>query len=136
MTIDIYVGHSLLLGDHLAVSADSYSHNAATTSSVGDFYSSAHYFLVPSVAGLNTVGASGFDFISTPVPEPSSSMVHGYRLAGSAAVARLPRKAERLSAEASAPGQPQWSRSTTLRCDGQAWRVAVRSLGASVTVLS
>jgi len=82
VTIDTYVGHSLLLGGHLAVSADSYSHNAATASSVGDFYSSAHYFLVPSVAGLNTVGASGFDFISTPVPEPSSSMVQVTGLLG------------------------------------------------------
>ena len=37
-----------------------------------DFYHSAVYGLVPSVAGLNTVGASGIDFLaSAPVPEPA-----------------------------------------------------------------
>lgn len=36
-----------------------------------DFYHSAGYHLAPSVAGLNTIGASGTDFLA-PVPEPAS----------------------------------------------------------------
>lgn len=36
-----------------------------------DFYHSALYSLTPSVAGLNTTGASGHSFL-TPVPEPAT----------------------------------------------------------------
>ncbi len=41
-----------------------------------DFYHSALYSLTPSVAGLNTTGASGYNFL-TPVPEPSSWALFG-----------------------------------------------------------
>ena len=37
-----------------------------------DFSHSAYFYLSPSVAGLNTVGASGHDFMA-PVPEPAAA---------------------------------------------------------------
>ena len=61
-----------------------------------DFYHSAVYGLVPSVAGLNTVGASGIDFLaSAPVPEPAGRalLLLGLGLAGLLAARGLRRRA-------------------------------------------
>ena len=48
-----------------------------------DFYHSVGYHLTPSVAGLNTTGASGTDFLA-PVPEPGTgaSLLAGLALLG------------------------------------------------------
>lgn len=70
LTLDTQVGHELALSGMLY--AGGYVDAYATLGRVAqaDFYHSAAYSLVPSVAGLNSVGASGFDYLA-PVPEPA-----------------------------------------------------------------
>jgi hypothetical protein len=68
-----YVGHYAQIGRSVEV----------------DFYHSALYSLTPSVAGLNTIGASGHNFVATAVPEPGTWALFG---AGLLALARLQRR--------------------------------------------
>lgn len=70
-SIDTVVGHAL--GLTATVDVGAYVSSFATTSrgATADFYHSFNYALAPSVAGLNTVGLSGHDYMA-PVPEPSS----------------------------------------------------------------
>lgn len=70
LTLDTQVGHELGVSGMLY--AGGYVDAYATLGRVAqaDFYHSAVYSLAPSVAGLNTTGASGFDFLA-PVPEPA-----------------------------------------------------------------
>lgn len=72
LTIATQVGHTLSISGMLF--ADAYVGSGArlARSAESDFYHSAGYTLAPSVAGLNTVGASGHDFLSA-VPEPGSA---------------------------------------------------------------
>lgn len=79
LTLLTQVGHTLSINGMLF--ADAYVGSGAVTarSAESDFYHSAGYTLVPSVAGLNTVGASGHDFAST-VPEPTSALLAGLGL--------------------------------------------------------
>lgn len=70
LNINTQVGHSLALSGMLY--AGTYVAATATVarSAEVDFYHSAGYSLAPSVAGLNTAGASGYDFSASAVPEP------------------------------------------------------------------
>lgn len=76
LTLLTQVGHTLSINGMLL--ADAYVGSGAVTarSAESDFYHSAGYTLAPSVAGLNTVGASGHDFASA-VPEPASALLAG-----------------------------------------------------------
>ena len=55
-----------------------------------DFYNTAGFHLAPSVAGLNTIGASGTDFLA-PVPEPATWAAMLLGLATLGGLARLRR---------------------------------------------
>ncbi|TXI18844.1 MAG: PEP-CTERM sorting domain-containing protein [Roseateles sp.] len=72
LTLDTFVGRTISLSGMLAVGAS--VSDAARLGRVAwaDFGHSAGYQLVPSVAGLNTTGASGYDFSASPVPEPGA----------------------------------------------------------------
>ncbi len=76
LTVATQVGHTLGITGSLEVSAAISTGTTAARSVTADFYHSALYTLVPSVVGLNTVGASGYNFL-TPVPEPSSWALFG-----------------------------------------------------------
>lgn len=71
LTLDTFVGRTISLSGMLAVGASVSDYAQLGRNAWADFGHSAGYQLVPSVAGLNTVGASGWDF-ATPVPEPGS----------------------------------------------------------------
>lgn len=71
LTLNTQVGHSLGVSGMLYAGAYVSSYAQLGRSAVADFYHSAVYRLAPSVAGLNTVGASGHDFLA-PVPELST----------------------------------------------------------------
>ena len=72
LVLNTQVGHSLVLYANLNVGAQVGSNSLTGRFAEADFYHSARYALVPSVAGLNTVGSSGHDFAASSVPEPSS----------------------------------------------------------------
>jgi len=71
LTLNTQVGHSLGVSGMLYAGAYVSSYAQLGRSAEADFYHSAAYSLAPSVAGLNTVGASGHDFLA-PVPELST----------------------------------------------------------------
>jgi len=71
LTLATQVGRSLGLSGMLYAGAYVGSFARLSRSAEADFYSSAHYSLAPSVAGLNTLGASGHDYLA-PVPEPAA----------------------------------------------------------------
>jgi hypothetical protein len=90
--LDTAVGNRLAIGSSLLASASVDALATLARGVVADFGHSAYYHLQPSVAGLNTVGASGHDFLA-PVPEPSSWLL---MLSGAALLLRrkgLSRKA-------------------------------------------
>ncbi len=72
LTISTQVGHTLSISGMLFAEAYVGSGAVIARSAEADFYHSAGFTLAPSVAGLNTVGASGHDFLSA-VPEPGSA---------------------------------------------------------------
>lgn len=92
LTLGTQVGHSLGLSGMLYAGAYVGSHAQLGRSAVADFYHSAVYSLTPSVAGLNTVGASGHDFLS-PVPEPATGAAMLLGLAVLAGALRRSRRA-------------------------------------------
>lgn len=83
LTLNTRVGHQLSITGMLNVGASVDSSATTARSGVADFYNTAVYTLRPSVAGLNTVGASGTDFLA-PVPEPATaaSLLAGLVLLG------------------------------------------------------
>ena len=97
LTIATQVGHTLSISGMLF--ADAYVGSGAklARSAESDFYHSAGYTLAPSVAGLNTVGASGHEFLSA-VPEPGSAA-----LAAMGVIAAIALNARRAKPGASAP---------------------------------
>jgi hypothetical protein len=72
LTVATEVGHTLGITGLLYVSAGMSTQVEVTRSVVADFYHSALYTLTPSVAGLNTTGVSGHNFLA-PVPESSTA---------------------------------------------------------------
>jgi hypothetical protein len=74
LTLDTEVGHTIFVVGMLAVGASVSDYALLGRYVEADFAHSAGYQLVPSVAGLNTVGASGYDF-ATPVPEPAAGLL-------------------------------------------------------------
>ncbi|MDH4391984.1 MAG: PEP-CTERM sorting domain-containing protein, partial [Aquabacterium sp.] len=90
LTLATQVGHSLGMSGMLYAGAYVSSYAQLGRSAVADFSHSAAYSLTPSVAGLNTVGASGHDFLAAPVPEPATwaSMLLGLAALGGLARVR------------------------------------------------
>jgi len=86
LVLNTQVGRSLVLYGTLDVGARVQGNSLVGRIAEADFYQSAVYSLAPSVAGLNTVGASGHDFTVSSVPEPSSWVLLG---AGLLALVRL-----------------------------------------------
>ncbi|URI07447.1 hypothetical protein MW290_02165 [Aquincola tertiaricarbonis] len=74
LTLATAVGHTLSIQGMLF--ADTHVEAGAVIGRHAevDFYHSAGYNLAPSVAGLNTIGASGTDFLA-PVPEPATTLL-------------------------------------------------------------
>jgi hypothetical protein len=71
LTLNTQVGHQLGITGTLNIGASIDSAAKTARSGVADFYNTAVYTLAPSVAGLNTTGVSGTNFLA-PVPEPAS----------------------------------------------------------------
>jgi len=88
LRLNTQVGHQLAITGMLNIGASIDSSARTTRSGVADFYNTAVYNLSPSVAGLNTVGVSGTDFLA-PVPEPATA---ASLLAGLALLAVLRRR--------------------------------------------
>lgn len=70
LTLATEVGHTLGIGGMLYAGAYVSANATLARAAEADFSHSAYYYLTPSVAGLNTLGASGHDFMA-PVPEPA-----------------------------------------------------------------
>ncbi|MCV2356312.1 PEP-CTERM sorting domain-containing protein [Paucibacter sp. B2R-40] len=77
LSLATQVGHTLQFTGSLYTSAYVSYYAQLGRSAEADFYHSALYSLAPSVAGLNTVGASGHDFLAGNVPEPASWSLFG-----------------------------------------------------------
>ena len=90
LTLDTEVGHELGLSGMLYAGAYVDAHAVLGRVATADFYHSAAYSLAPSVAGLNTLGASGIDFLA-PVPEPAAWALTLLGLAGLLGRRRLKR---------------------------------------------
>jgi len=73
IALDTVVGHDLMITGMLYASAGVDSSATLARYAEADFSHTALYFLQPSLAQLNTVGASGHDFSISLVPEPSSA---------------------------------------------------------------
>lgn len=92
VALDAVVGEELLISASL--SAIAYVSAYATVGHVAeaDYGHSAHFYLAPSVAGLNVIGASGHDFAmatqGSSVPEPGSLALSLCALALTGAAAR------------------------------------------------
>jgi hypothetical protein len=74
LTLATTVGSSLGLSGMIFADAYVSAYAIGGRSAEADFYHSAAYALRPSVAGLNTLGASGHEFL-TPVPEPATGLL-------------------------------------------------------------
>lgn len=81
LTLATEVGHTLSVQGLLYAGTHVEAGALIGRSAVVDFYHSASYELTPSVAGLNTIGASGTDFLA-PVPEPGTALLWAAGLAG------------------------------------------------------
>jgi hypothetical protein len=76
LTLNTFVGNNLGINGMLYAAASVDAYAVTGRRAVADFEHSAVYTLVPSVAGLNTLGASGHDFLA-PVPEPAEQAQPG-----------------------------------------------------------
>jgi PEP-CTERM motif len=76
-TLDTQVGHTLQILGLLNTSAGVTHYAQLGRSAEADYFHTARYALAPSVAGLNTVGASGHDFAVSSVPEPANWALFG-----------------------------------------------------------
>lgn len=73
IALDTVVGHDLMVTGMLYAGASVDSSATLARYAESDFSHTARYFLQPSLAQLNTVGASGHDFNISLVPEPSAA---------------------------------------------------------------
>lgn len=73
IALDTVVGHDLMVTGMLYAGASVDSSATLARYAEADFSHTARYFLQPSLAQLNTVGASGHDFNISLVPEPSAA---------------------------------------------------------------
>jgi len=82
LALDTEVGHSLMVSGMLYASASVDSSATLARWAQSDFSHTANFYLRPSEAALNTVGASGHDFTVSAVPEPSSAALLALGLLG------------------------------------------------------
>ncbi|WP_348754393.1 PEP-CTERM sorting domain-containing protein [uncultured Aquincola sp.] len=82
VSINTFVGDTLRLSGQLTAWAYSTSNSPTLSSGEADFYNSAHFHLTPSIAGLNTTGASGYNYLATAVPEPATAWLLALGVAG------------------------------------------------------
>ncbi|MDO9235645.1 MAG: hypothetical protein Q7U28_06370 [Aquabacterium sp.] len=76
LSLDTVVGSELGVSAMLYVGAYVSAYATVAHSAFADYGHSAHYYLTPSIASLNTIGSSGHDFtISTAVPEPQTAVL-------------------------------------------------------------
>lgn len=94
ISIDTAVGRTLAISGMLYAGTYVAAGALIARSAEVDFYHSAGYHLAPSVAGLNTVGASGTDFAAAAVPEPATWALWAAGL-GLAGLARRVRRCDR-----------------------------------------
>ncbi|MEO3691178.1 PEP-CTERM sorting domain-containing protein [Roseateles paludis] len=72
LTLNTFVGRNISIAGMLYAGADVSDYARSARYAEADFAHSAGYELIPSVAGLNTTGASGHNFLAAPVPEPGT----------------------------------------------------------------
>ncbi len=72
LTLNTFVGRNISIAGMLYAGASVSDYAATGRYAEADFAHSAGYTLTPSVAGLNTTGASGHNFLAAPVPEPGT----------------------------------------------------------------
>jgi len=94
LSLATQVGHTLTINGMLTVGAGVTSNAGTARSAFADFDQSAYFNLAPSVAGLNTIGASGHNFLAA-VPEPSSWMLLSLGLLTVIGLQRLSRAGRR-----------------------------------------
>lgn len=70
VTLNTEVGREISISGTLDVGASVSAYARTGRSVESDFYHSVFYSLLPSVAGLNTLGSSGHDFALVQTPEP------------------------------------------------------------------
>ncbi len=102
LTLSTQVGHSLAISGMLFAEAYVGSGAVSGRSAEANFYNSAGYALATSVAGLNTTGVSGHDYLAAPVPEASAVQLGlaGLLVLGAHGTLRRRHRAERLSPDA------------------------------------
>lgn len=77
VNINTQVGHRLYLTGNIQAHAQATSYGVPQSphTATADLGHTALYHLVPSVAGLNTSGLSGHEYLASPVPEPASGLL-------------------------------------------------------------
>jgi hypothetical protein len=74
VNINTTVGSQLYLTGNIQATAQATSYGVPLSphTATADLGHTALYYLVPSVAGLNTMGLSGHDYVTAAVPEPAT----------------------------------------------------------------
>lgn len=82
--INTQVGRRLYLTGNIQATAQATSYGVPLSphTATADLGHTALYYLVPSVAGLNTTGLSGHDYVAAAVPEPATWLLMALGVAG------------------------------------------------------